>query len=687
MTPTRAEYQKKRADAGRRSRQQSRAGRDIGPIPAVVDSARKARGRASFREFCEAYFPGRFTLAWSPDHLRVIDAIERAVRDGELFALAMPRGSGKTTLCECAVLWSLLRGDHAFVVLIGSSEDHANRMLANLKTELSQNDDLFADYPEAMFPIRALEGEARRCTGQLHHGKPTHIEWRADGLTLPTIPGSRSSGACVRVAGITGNIRGAVHTKPDGTRVRPSLVIIDDPQTDQSARSPAQCAERERILSGAILGLAGPDARLAGLMTLTVVQPDDLADRILDRDRSPQWQGERCQLVYDWPTNERLWQEYAKIRAASLRRGQGLDEATEFYRANREAMDAGARVAWPERFRPGELSAIQHAYNLRLTDEAAFWAEYQNRPQTNATELDDLTANDIVRRLNGHERGIVPVATTRLTAFVDVHKEVLFWLVAGWTEDFGGAVVAYGTEPEQGRDYFTLRDIRRTLSAAAPSAGPEGAITAGLDRLAERVLGREWSRDDGSVCRIDRTLVDAGYSADVIRAWCRATPLKASPSFGIGIGASSRPMDDRRPGAGEIVGPGWRSPAPKGKPTRQVNFDANHWKSFVRSRLTTAMGDTGALTLFGRDPEDHRLFADHLLNEHAVRVEAKGRVVDEWKQRMRSDDNHWLDCLVGAAVAASIEGATLPATRLGPHTQHRKRPRSRLSSVLPRSTR
>ncbi|MCA9184759.1 MAG: hypothetical protein R3E01_08995 [Pirellulaceae bacterium] len=49
--------------------------------------------------------------------------------------------------------------------------------------------------------------------------------------------------------------------------------------------------------------------------------------------------------------------------------------ATEFYAADQEAMDAGAEIAWPERFNHDELSAIQHAMNLRLQDEAAFCAE------------------------------------------------------------------------------------------------------------------------------------------------------------------------------------------------------------------------------------------------------------------------------------------------------------------------
>ena len=36
--------------------------------------------------------------------------------------------------------------------------------------------------------------------------------------------------------------------------------------------------------------------------------------------------------------------------------------------------------------------------------------------------------------------------------------------------------------------------------------------------------------------------------------------------------------------------------------------------------------------------------------------------VDEWKLRPERGDNHWFDCLVGCAVAASMQGTTLPGT-------------------------
>jgi hypothetical protein len=45
-----------------------------------------------------------------------------------------------------------------------------------------------------------------------------------------------------------------------------------------------------------------------------------------------------------------------------------------------------------------------------------------------------------------------------------------------------------------------------------------------------------------------------------------------------------------------------------------------------------------------------------------VKTEGRGRVVDEWKLRPERADNHWFDCLVGCAVAASVVGVTLPGT-------------------------
>jgi hypothetical protein len=95
---------------------------------------------------------------------------------------------------------------------------------------------------------------------------------------------------------------------------------------------------------------------------------------------------------------------------------------------------------------------------------------------------------------------------------------------------------------------------------------------------------------------------------------------------------------------------------------RHALFDANYWKSFIHARLAVAMGDKGCLSLFGRDPNIHTLLSEQLAAEYRVKTEGRGRKVDEWKIRPEASDNHWLDGIVGAAVAASMLGASIPGT-------------------------
>lgn len=655
-------YALKKQKAKERSAAISAAGRDIGAIPPIVNPARRAAADRSFRAFCESYFPQKFTLKWSADHLKAIERIEGAVLRSEMFAFAMPRGSGKTTLCNAATLWAILIGAHRFVVLIGSSAAHSSQMLSNLKSDLSSNDILAADYPEVCYPIRCLAGETRRCQGQTHHGARTMIGWGSDDLVMPRIPGSRASGAIIRVAGITGEIRGAAVGDPaTGETIRPTLAVIDDPQTDESARSPGQCASRLETVNGAVLGLAGPGKQMAAIMPCTVIRRGDLADTLLDRDKSPLWQGERSKLVYAFPTNEKLWDEYAKIRADGFRSGDGGKAGNTFYKKNRKAMDAGSSVAWPERFNPSELSAIQNAMNLRIRNEFAFWAEYQNEPKEDDKSESVCDAEQVMAKVNGRARGEVPAAADHLTAFIDVQGKLLYWAVVAWSNAFGGDVVDYGAYPDQRRHYFTLREAKRTLLSIKPGAGQEAAIYAGLENLAAEILGKDWKCEDGTTRRVDRCLIDAnwGQSTTIVRSFCRQSKFASQlmPSHGRYVGASSVPFSDHKRKQGERMGEYWRIGPLANQ--RHVQFDTNNWKSFVHARLSVPLGDPGSLCIFGKNPTDHRLLADHLTAETPTKTSGRGREVIEWRIKPGAPDNHWLDCIVGAAVAASIQGATI----------------------------
>ena len=551
-----AEYGARRFHQAARQASMSAAGRDIGTIPPVVDGARRDGGLSNFRVFCETYFPARFFLTWSADHLRVIAKIERVVTLGNLCAIAMPRGAGKSSMSTAATIWAALRGQTdprrsgipAFVVIVAATATKGKQILADIKTTFETNEHLGEDFPAVCVPIRKLERIANRCKGQTHNGASTYVEWGAEKIVLPTIPGSSASGAVIAAVGLdSGNLRGLSHTLPDGQQIRPSLVFIDDPQTRESALSPSQTEQRLAILNGDVLGLAGPGQKISGIAACTVIASNDLSDQLLDRKRNPDWQGERAKMLYAMPENMELWEEYGKIRRDELEADGDGSEATAFYQAHREAMDAGAVPAWPERFNPDEVSALQHAMNLKLRNEAAFLAEYQNQPAVATVATSMMSAAEIAAKTNGLGRGQVPKAAQHLSAFVDCHDDVLFWGVAAWEPDFTGCLLDYGTHPDQGRAYFLLADARITLRRN-PTEPKEAALCAGVESIVRDLLSRRYQREDGATIQVGRLLVDSGYLPDVIATALRRVGQAsvAMPSKGIGIGAASKPFSEYR---------------------------------------------------------------------------------------------------------------------------------------------
>ncbi len=668
-----AEYDDHRRDMGARNRAQSASGRDIAAdFPSVQDPDRRAACEADFCLYCETYHPGTFTRAWSPDHLTVIAKMQRAATQGGLFAQAMPRGSGKTTLAETLCEWSVLTGKRSYVSLIGATAERAEEMLGSIKIELETNDLLLADFPEVCYPIQCLEGMAARAGGQLFKGQRTRLTWTMGKVVLPLIPGSKAAGAVITTSGLDGaGIRGQKHKLGDGTGtvLRPSLVILDDPQTRKSAGSVLQNREREALIAGDVLGMTGKGGKkLSAIMCCTVIRPDDMADHMLNRKLHPYWQGERTKMVYSFPTNEKLWDQYRVMREESFTADGDGREATEFYQWNREEMDAGSEVAWSEDFEEDEISALQHAMNLKFRDEAAFMAECQNDPMPDDSGAEEmLTAEQIAAKTNGIDRWLVPIGCTRLTSFIDCHKKLLYYAVVAWKDDFSGYVIDYGTYPDQKRRYYSLRDSTITLAMKAPeSAGMEAALYAGLGALCKQLLDRQWMSDEGSSMRIERDLIDAnwGETQPHVYQFCRQDSHAAilRPSHGRGITASSRPLNDpdRQRKVGERTGLNWRESFGRGKAVRHVVFDTNYWKSFIHSRWAVPMGDAGCLSLFGDKASVHRMFGDHQASEFCVMTEGRGRTVNEWRDKLSGGDNHLFDCIVGCAIGASMTGVALP---------------------------
>ena len=689
------EYQSHRNAAARRQAEKSAEGRDIGSIPEVANPERREACRRDLMLFCKTYFPDVFYLPWAEIQKETARRIQEAAINGGNFAIAMPRGSGKSSLCERAAIWSACYGYRKFILVIGATDSASKEMFQAIKSSFESNELLIEDFPEVCYPVQMLEGITNRCKGQTCNGERTFIEWNDGKLVFPTIRGSSISGSIIQTTSMTGRIRGMKHATATGKVRRPDFAIIDDPQTAESAKSVTQTKDRIKLINSDILGLAGPGIRLTAVMPCTVISPNDLADQLLNRDLNPEWRGCRFKLLDGFPKNLPLWQRYWEIRANGMREDRGPGEATQFYMAHRAEMDEGCRPTWPERFNPTEISGVQYAMNLYFSNKQTFLSEYQNTPEDmDYGDGEQVTASLIMEKLNNRPLDEVPYKATKLTMFVDVQKNLLYWMVMAFADDFTGWVLNYGAFPEQPLSIFTTRDAHPTYRDLYPGAGQEGALIKALQEFLIPALAKPYIREDGMEMTIDRCMIDAGWgeTSDAIYTFIKESRLGAIvlPSKGVGVNATVRPISENPRHLGETISPyEWQIAAVKNKRhIRLMRYDTNWWKSFFRNRVFTAAGDPGSFTINGPGNDRFRLLADHLSSEYSVSEAAKGRRCDVWKLTPNRE-NHWLDGVIGCMVAASERGCALliaPATASGKEAVHpqAQKPTPKKSTYAPR---
>lgn len=660
-------------------RETSRKNADIGELPTVVDPARKAACGKSLLKYLTTYFPRSTGLyPFSQDHLRVISRMEGCIVNGGRHVNSVYRGFAKTTISQLSALWAASYGYRKCTLLVASSQGAAEGILSGVLSELENNDLLMEDFPEICYPIRAIEGKVMRCKFQTYQDVRTGIYTGKSILVFPTMPNSLASGCAIASYGLAGSVRGINLPQSSGVKQRPDMAIIDDPQNDGSAHSPIQIVKRLEVIRKGIIQSAGHGKKIAIVLNGTVMRKEDVVDQLLDHGKNPSWQSERIPLVKKWADqHEKLWQvEYRNLRHGYDPHKVGDKEraeaqATVFYAKHREAMDAGCVVSWADCYdHESELSAIQHAYNLLLDDPPeVFESEYQQNPDESiAGGSTAFTPELICTKAIDLGRGKIPQWATHLTAFTDVQKDLLYWAVVAWSDEFTGHIVDYGTYPEQSRFYFILRDANPTLKSVCEGANFEASIRNGLEQVAKLLVDREWEKDDGDFMHVEKMLIDAswGNSTDIVYDYCRTSghPTIIQPWHGRGITASGVPMEKWKRAPGERLGFHFTESnrTAKNRGIKHVTGDVNFWKSFCAQRFITRSGDPGSLTLFKEKRVDHRLFADHMTAEFYVRTQGQGRELDEWKQRPHKPDNHWWDCVVGSACAAAMVGCSLESS-------------------------
>ncbi len=636
------------------------AARDV-QIPPVVNQKRRESCIADPLLFLSTYFPTVYFNDWTDGQREMVAAVVESARHGVSQAIAAPRGDGKTKIVEGCIIYAVVSGVIRFPVIVASDAKASQRILANCKWLLSADCHLLAeDFPEVCVPIIALKGDARLAARQTVNGEPTEIGFSKEFLRLPKVAGSVSSGAIIYPLSIEGGMRGLAMGSE-----RPDFVLIDDPETRESASSSYQVSIREEIIDRDIAGLKGQRGALGMVALVTIQTPHSLAARLTDRAIKPAWNGIRRAMIETWPDRTDLWDEYQQRRRAAQESGDRFaKDATDFYVERREEMDAGSVVTNPHRYmrepgpdgRPLEVSALQSCYNF-IADKGidAFKCEYQNDPSIDElAEAMKLTAKGIECRYSQLQQREAPSECIGVTIGIDVGKYACHWTQIAWRSQGEGFIVDYGVAEVYGTD------------PQADRTQIERAVRTALSNWHDEIATMPIVSASGQSLTTDMVLVDSGDGVltDAIYEWVKGLPAipKVCAAKGYGEGQAPKPRsfgaDARK--APRIDGHHWFAQLQPHAGVWLYNLDANFWKLWVHERFACALDPDGnatpySLSLFlpGKTRQHHS-YARHVVAEEFREEFTPGRGVKAGWHKV-SANNHWLDSTYMACAAAAMQ--------------------------------
>lgn len=668
--------------------------REVGEIPDIANPNERENAKWDLRYDMERYHAPMWYLGWSKSHLQLIQLLQDLFLEDDFAAAitAQPRGSGKTTLCRCAVEWAVRHGHCRWPLLIEADDDAFKKQMRGFHVEFRSNELMGADFPETIGLFRRMP-TPKSAPNMTCRGEQMHAEFKSALVVLPTNYMSLelgTAGGVISGGGITGSVRGAQIVVPTGEVIRPDTVLVNDPQTRESAKSPKQVKDRGEILGADVFGCGGPGRKVKIAVTATVIENDDLADRMLGPS-FPQYRSLRVKWLEKWPTNSEIWAKYCALLRRLMTEELPLEQANDFYRANRECryglgwhvpgMDHGAEVYWQHRIDKPYLTSLQSFMSWWAVDPKAAMAEGNNEPQdeTEASDVVYATREQIMAKKSVLPRLVVPNDTVELTCYIDMQQEFLIAGVMAICPDFKRYLCDYGTFPDMKRDYWTKGQIPRSLSEFWSS--PEECWYEGLKVFTAAIEQTEFRKQNGQRQHLTFGLIDAkdGDVIDIVFKFCRDHGHGLwHPSFGVGItastndlnhGAESKAWRERH----QEWGPHWNKSNDSTRGHDYYNIDSNWWKSKVHVGITTPEVDPMSLQFWDGD---HTLLADHVRSEYPIKTHGRNRDVTEFKLRP-GQDNELLDIISGCSAGGSMRKVQMPGTE-GMHYTKRQQKRRRI---------
>lgn len=619
--------------------------------------------------FCKAVFPETFVFPWAPCHIDTAEKMMHIIENGGNQAIAQPRGSGKSSLASAAAIWAILYGKKRYGAIIAADQGAAERLLNNIRTEMWVGAGLGKYWPRLREYIEKGDGQAQKFRHLLNpDGSPPLIKWGKDKIALPQTndPRDEWAGAVIQARGLTSGVRGMQERTSVGETLRPDFALIDDPSTADSASSVTQNNNREEIIQGDIMGLAGPGKDISVFMLCTVIRTNDLADRFLNPKIHPEWYPVRIPMIESYPDEkDGLWEEYRITYLTALRDGRDPGEARDFYRENREAMDKGGKVYWEDRKTPKDVSALQHAMDLRIRLGNAFLAEYQNQPIEHTGGMPYIIDTvSVMEKVNGLSRLVLPDDAAFIVSMTDINYSGLNTVVIASTNNAVRYIIDYQTFPGGNRPLYDPKD------ALKKKASDQVAISTALSQHIPNVASTRYMQQNGKSRHPDLVLIDCGAWMDLVFRWCQANAHKIPsgrlyPSRGRNYAQYKPTSLIGQPGDGFHVAD-WE------KRGRVLVHNADLWRMRAQKAFLLPQAVPGSLTLYGTQPTQHKIIADEVcaevLEEYIEETE-KGNKFFKWGRKVGAP-NDKLDAIVGALAGLAWLGAS--ETGLGAKPNLRK---------------
>ena len=612
--------------------------------PECRDPKKRAQLEQDAEAWLRFYFRSAYDRPFNEAHQAIIKSVVEAAKSGGRFAMAAPRGIGKSTLLAGLALFLKLSGLVKFPGYLPWDEKEKIEGLEFWKNALCFNDRLAAYYPQYCTPFVASAGSSQKLRSLLKEdGKP----WGGRLIISQgkiVFPGGRG---VIGSRTLNGNPRGLRHNTWDGRTLRPDFLMIDDPQDRETAVSEIRVSKAIKKIDADISFMGRFGEKLPLIMACTIIQSGDVADHYVHHAG---WDSICVALISKWPEgwedleadSFRRCREFGDIVNSSEHKRDKGKAARAYYKEHKAVMTKGMEVIDANAYdkknkQPDALYAALEAYYLAGPE--AFMAEYQNAPLKQGESIYELTPQLICSRTNDRPAYSVPDWAKLTIVGTDLNDYGLHSVAVSFGNDQSAAVVWYKRFDRKGRPI-----CNKTMTTKQKNDAFYEALVEHGKEVANLPLQKEGKKVD-----VDLWVIDRPYpKPDLVHGFCndyrKRLGIPIIPAWGVDF-TKYRPFGKYIVGKPREQCHLWEWPTGQG-----IAWNVDYWREIAQRAWLGSVGAPGACSIFnGR----HREFADHICRWKLVeRIEGKSGMFWKW-----STAPGWHD--YGAAYYMTFVGAAM----------------------------